>query len=84
MLDKVSLDTIEELSNGFINKIVEIKEKLQGKDDDDQAEMSPKEEMNNIDEEAKIQESEAPSTSYFSFTGFFSSQNNEVHIQVGL
>ena len=32
MFEKISMDTIEELSNGFISKINEIKERLQGKE----------------------------------------------------
>ena len=34
MLEKISLDTIEELSNSFMNKFEEIKDKLLGKDEE--------------------------------------------------
>ena len=83
MLEKISLDTIEELSNGFLNKIVEIKDKLQGKDDEseqqDREESQPDHNIN--EEDMKMEdvthEEEPGSSSYFSFTGLFMSK--EVH-----
>ena len=78
MLEKISLDTIEELSNGFLNKIVEIKDKLQGKDDEsenkEQTESQP--DSNGI-EDMNIEDGandEVAESSYFSLAGLFTAK----------
>jgi len=38
MFEKISMDTFEELSNGFLNKINELKDKIQKRDDEEQNE----------------------------------------------
>ena len=48
MFEKISMDTFEELSNGFLNKINELKDKIQKRDDEEQNESES--EVSNIQE----------------------------------
>ena len=59
MFEKISMDTIEELSNGFMNKINGIRERLQGKEgvDDihDDENRIPKDDGNTLKPNATVQ-----------------------------
>ena len=48
MFEKISMDTFEELSNGFLNKINELKDKIQKRDDEEQNESES--EVSNVQE----------------------------------
>ena len=61
------MDTIEELSNGFINKINEIKERLQGKDG-----------VEHTGDDEDRQPQEDVTTLKPDFSGFFSKTSDEV------
>ena len=61
------MDTIEELSNGFINKINEIKERLQGKEG-----------VENTGDDEDRQPQEDVTTLKADFSGFFSKTSDEV------
>ena len=61
------MDTIEELSNGFINKINEIKERLQGKED-----------VEHTGDDEDRQPQEDVTTLKADFSGFFSKTSDEV------
>ena len=71
MFEKISMDTFEELSNGFLNKINELKDKIQKRDDEEQNESES--EVSNVQE--TIEEVENQN---LSFLGMIS-KSLEVH-----
>ena len=71
MFEKISMDTFEELSNGFLNKINELKDKIQKRDDEEQNESES--EVSNV--QKNIEEAENQN---LSFLGMIS-KSLEVH-----